>query len=205
MAEPGDRSVDRLRLAKQSIRKQVLAARAAVDPAERERLSAVITSSLIELPQLQRARCALAYLSFGHEFSTERLIAWLDTRGCALVLPRIDRAAHRLELYHVRDTAVDTLSGVWGIREPDPSRCAPADIDAIDVIIVPGVAFTQAGDRLGYGGGYYDELLARWQRPPPRIAAAFDLQIVSELPTSALDQPVDVIVTQRAQFRRPES
>ena len=104
----------------------------------------------------------------------------------------------------MRDTAEDTLSGVWGIPEPDPGRCAPADIDAIDVIIVPGVAFTQAGDRLGYGGGYYDELLARWQRPPPRIAAAFDLQIVSELPTSALDQPVDVIVTQRAQFRRSE-
>jgi 5-formyltetrahydrofolate cyclo-ligase len=204
MTEPGDRSVDRLRLAKQSIRKQILAARAALDPAERVRLSAAISDSLIELPELQRARCALAYLSFGHEFSTERLIAWLDARGCTLVLPRIDRAAHRLELYHVHDPVVDTLSGVWGIREPDPTRCAPAAIDAIDVIIVPGVAFTLAGDRLGYGGGYYDELLARWQRPPPRIAAAFDLQIVGELPTTVLDQPVDVIVTQSVQFRRPE-
>lgn len=147
----------------------------------------------------------LAYLSFGQEVSTAGVITWLQGRGCALVLPRIDRAAHRLELYRVRDTTLDTVPGVWGIREPDPSRCPPADLNDIELIIVPGVAFTPAGDRLGYGGGYYDELLARWQRPPPRVAAAFDLQVVGELPIASHDQPVDVIVTPSALFRRPES
>ena len=145
----------------------------------------------------------LAYLSFGHELSTAGLIIGLQERGRALVLPRIDRAAHRLELYRVRDTTIDTVPGVWGIREPDPSRCPPADLDEIELIVVPGVAFTPMGERLGYGGGYYDELLARWQRPPPRIAPAFDLQVVGELPTTPHDQPVDVIVTQSALFRRP--
>ena len=102
------------------------------------------------------------------------------------MLPRIDRAAHRLDLYRVHDAGAWTRSpGVWGIREPDPQRCARPISDEIDLIIVPGVAFTPAGARLGYGGGYYDELLSRWQHPPLRIAPAFDLQIVPELPTDA--------------------
>jgi 5-formyltetrahydrofolate cyclo-ligase len=205
MAGLGDQGVDQLRLAKQAIRKRVLAARAAIDVRERERISAVVTSTLIELAELQGASCVLAYLSFGDELSTDGLIAALQERDRALVLPRINRAAHRLELYRVRDTAADTMPGVWGIREPDPSRCPPATLDEIELIVVPGVAFTPAGDRLGYGGGYYDELLTRWQRPPPRVALAFDVQLVDELPTSARDQPVDVIVTQSALFRRPRS
>jgi len=202
MAGLEDQGVDQLRLAKQAIRKQVLAARAAVDARERERISAVVTSALIGIAELQGASCVLAYLSFGDELSTDGLIAALQERDRALVLPRINRAAHRLELYRVRDIAADTMPGIWGIREPDPVRCPPADLDEIELIIVPGVAFTPAGDRLGYGGGYYDELLSRWQTPPSRVVAAFDLQVVGELPTTPHDRPVDVIVTQSALYRR---
>jgi 5-formyltetrahydrofolate cyclo-ligase len=202
MTGPAEQSTDRLRLAKQALRKQILDARAAVPASERERLSAVITTRLLDLPEVQRAQSALAYLSFGNELSTQGLISALQDRNCALVLPRVDRAAHRLELYRVRDIAADTTPGVWGIKEPDPKRCAPAGLDEIELIVVPGVAFTRAGDRLGYGGGYYDELLSRWRAPPLRIAAAFDLQIAGDLPTAPHDQAVDVIVTQSALYRR---
>jgi len=196
---PADDNVD-LRPAKQALRRQIVAERAALDAHERERLSGLITSRLLQLPELERARCVLGYLSFGHEFSTERLVASLRERDVAVVLPRIDRAAHRLDLYRVQDISLDTTPGVWGIREPDPQRCSPAQADEIDVIVVPGVAFTKAGARLGYGGGYYDELLSRWQHPPRLIAPAFELQIVPELPTTSRDWPVDVVVTETAVY-----
>lgn len=202
MTGPGDDGADRSRLEKQAIRKQILGAREAVDAAERERLSAVIASRLSALPELEHVRCVLAYLSFGHELSLATLIAGLQRRRCTVVLPRIDRAARRLELYRVEDVVGDTVRGVWGIREPDPGRCPRADQSDIDVVIAPGVAFTPAGDRLGYGGGYYDELLSRWQGAPPLLAGAFDLQIVAQLPVAPSDHAVDTIVTQSAVYRR---
>ena len=118
---PADDNVD-LRPAKQAVRRQILAARAALAAHERTRLSGLITSRLLSLPELERARCVLAYLSFGHELSTEALISSLRERDVALVLPRIERAAHRLDLYRVHDVGLDTTPGVWGIREPDPQR-----------------------------------------------------------------------------------
>ena len=187
-----------LRPAKQALRRQILAERAALSTHERARLSGLITARLLDLPELERARCVLAYLSFGHELSTAGLVAFLRERKVTVVLPRIERAAHRLDLYRVDDLSLDTTPGVWGIREPDPQRCRPAALNEIDLIVVPGVAFTTAGARLGYGGGYYDELLSRWEHPPLLIAPAFDLQVVPELPTTPDDRPVDVVITETA-------
>lgn len=194
---PADDNVD-LRFAKQVLRKQILAARAALAPVERERLSGLITSRLLHLPQIEHARCVLAYLSFGDELSTEVLLSSLQERNAVVVLPRIDRAAHRLDLYRVQDIALETAPGAWGIREPDPARCAVAQLEDIDLIVVPGVAFTPTGARLGYGGGYYDELLSRWQRSPLLIAPAFDLQVVPELPTTPHDRSVNIVLTESA-------
>jgi 5-formyltetrahydrofolate cyclo-ligase len=194
---PADDNID-LRPVKQALRRQILAERAALPTDERARLSGLITARLLNLPELARARCVLAYLSFGHELSTAGLISSLRERNVTVVLPRIERAAHRLDLYRVDDISVETTPGVWGIREPDPQRCRPAALNEIDLIVVPGVAFTAAGARLGYGGGYYDELLSRWQRPPLVIAPAFDLQVVPELPTTPHDRPVDAVITETA-------
>jgi 5-formyltetrahydrofolate cyclo-ligase len=197
---PADGNVD-LRAAKQALRKQILAARAVVPPEERARRSELISTRLLASPEIAAARCVLAYLSFGHELSTRGLVAQLLRRNIGLALPRIDKQAHRLELYRVSDLERDTVAGVWGIQEPDPGRCANVGIEEIDAIVVPGVAFTRAGDRLGYGGGYYDELLSRWQRSPPRLAAAFDLQIVEHVPTGPQDQRVDAVITESRQYR----
>jgi 5-formyltetrahydrofolate cyclo-ligase len=64
-------------------------------------------------------------------------------------------------------------------------------------MLVPGVAFTASGSRLGYGGGFYDRLLASFDRRVARIAAAFDLQMVDQLPEGPRDQRVDRVVTEK--------
>ena len=202
MTGPGESLVDPVRRAKQAIRKQILDARAALTPSQRADLSALITARLLDTPEVARAGCVLAYLAFGHELATAAFVSQLRERNVSTVLPRIDRATHRLQLYHVWDIASDTVPGVWGIREPDPARCVAADMGELDLIVVPGVAFTPAGERLGYGGGYYDELLSRSATLPPLIAPAFDLQVVSVLPTTPHDHRVDVVVTQSAMYRR---
>jgi 5-formyltetrahydrofolate cyclo-ligase len=191
-----------LRQQKQTRRKAILGQRAALDHSEHARLSHAITARLWSLPEFERAQCVLAYLSFGSEFDTVEFVGALQSRGCALVLPRIDLARRNLSLYRVSDPELDTVPGVWGIREPDPDRCPPADLAEIHAVLVPGVAFTSSGARLGYGGGFYDALIRDWRNRVPFIAAAFELQVVQELPLGPGDQLIDAVVTEAHIYRR---
>jgi 5-formyltetrahydrofolate cyclo-ligase len=110
------------------------------------------------------------------------------------LLPRINRAQRALELRHVTDLGADLVPGVWGIREP-AEHCPIISVSKVEFMLVPGVAFTASGARLGYGGGYYDRLLTSLDRRAVRIAAAFELQMVDFLPEGPQDQRVDHVVT----------
>ena len=202
MAEDSRPATDELRQHKQARRKEILSQRAALDPAEHARSSRDITASLLQLPEFARSRCVLAYLSFGSEFDTAEFVDALRSRGCTLVLPRIDLARRNLSLYRVGDPDVDTLPGVWGIREPDPQRCAQVGLEEINAVLVPGVAFTPDGGRLGYGGGFYDALIRDWHQRAPLVAAAFELQVVADLPLGPGDQLIDTVVTPGNIYRR---
>jgi 5-formyltetrahydrofolate cyclo-ligase len=116
------------------------------------------------------------------------------------VLPRINKARRRLELLQVTSIERDTDAGVWGIREAR-SNCPAVATDSVDLVIVPGLAFDPAGERIGYGGGYYDELLPRLAPRCWRIAPAFDVQIVALVPSAAHDQRVDLILTESAEYQ----
>jgi len=181
---------------KLALRRTVLARRDALPPAERAGFSRRITATLLSLPALAGARCVLAYLSFGSEFDTSELIAALRERGTVLVLPRVERDTRTLALHEVADLEADLAPGVWGIREPRPERCPRVPRERVDLVLAPGVAFTAQGGRLGYGGGFYDRLLGEWPQRPTVLAAAFDVQLLDELPLAAHDVPVDLVVTE---------
>ena len=182
---------------KAALRKQILAARDALSAATRREASAAITSQLLTLDAYRNARCVLAYMSFGSEFDTGALVADIFAAGKQLCLPRVDRATRRLVLHQVQDLARDLREGTWGIREPR-TECAPAELDRIDFVLLPGVAFTPRCERLGYGGGFYDRLIPQFAARPPLVAAAFGVQICDRVPLDANDQRVDVVVTESA-------
>ena len=83
----------------------------------------------------------------------------------------------------------------FGVPIPDINRCAKANPERMDLILVPGVAFDCAGNRLGFGKGYYDTFLP--QAPNAvKIALAYDFQIVEQLPAEPWDVPMDFIITE---------
>ena len=178
----------------------MLAARDAVDPVQRATANNTILDRVSALPAFVSARTVMAYAGFGSELDTAPLLAATLATGKTLILPRVDRAKRALRLFVVRDLVADLVAGVWGIREPTPARCAPADPDAVDFVLVPGVAFTPAGDRLGYGGGYYDGWIAALRRRPALIAAGYAMQVLPALPTDASDQRVDGVLTELARY-----
>ncbi|HEX9452641.1 MAG TPA: 5-formyltetrahydrofolate cyclo-ligase [Burkholderiales bacterium] len=184
------------RQAKAALRQAILARRDAADVATRSRNSQTITQKLCALPEYRAADVVAAYASFGSELDTSEFLVRILADGKQLVLPRINRAQRVLELRQVDDLDADLVAGVWGIREP-AERCAILSPSAVEFMLVPGVAFTASGARLGYGGGFYDRLLASFDRRVARIAAAFDLQMVDQLPEGPRDQRVDRVITEK--------
>ena len=89
----------------------------------------------------------------------------------------------------------DLQRGQMNVWEPKP-HCSPVDFAALDLILVPGLAFTREGARLGRGGGYYDRLLAHPACRAQRVGIAYDLQIVHAIPVEDHDQRVHQIITE---------
>lgn len=92
-------------------------------------------------------------------------------------------------------SADDLKRGAMNVWEPQ-AHCMPVQVAELDVILVPGLAFTRQGARLGRGGGYYDRLLAQPECRARRLAVAFDVQIIDDIPCEAHDQRVAQIITE---------
>lgn len=184
-----------IRQEKVALRQAVLARRDAADAGSRSRNSRIITKKLCAQPGYRAASVVAAYASFGSEFDTAEFLARILADGKQLLLPRINRDMRALELRHVVDPDADLIAGVWGIREP-ALRCPVISPIAVQFMLVPGVAFTSAGARLGYGGGYYDGLMFELGPRVARVAAAFTLQMVDKLPEGPRDRRVDRVITE---------
>jgi len=183
---------------KQSARKTILAQREQLLAETRAAHSAAIIARLLQLPEYSEANAVLGYMNFGAEFASELWVAQALADGKRLALPKVNRHTNRLDLYWVEDPENQLTAGLWGIREPVVERCERvADLHELEFALLPGVAFTRDGARLGYGGGYYDKLLAGMAQRPILAAAAFALQMVETLPQEANDVKVEWVVTEQ--------
>lgn len=116
----------------------------------------------------------------------------LMAQGACLACFQIDSG----ELHPRQIKSMDDLQrGQMNVWEPK-SHCQSVEISSLDVILVPGLAFTHEGHRLGRGGGYYDRLLAHPSCRAQRIGIVYDLQIVDSIPCEPHDQRVHQIITE---------
>jgi 5-formyltetrahydrofolate cyclo-ligase len=183
---------------KQSLRQSIIATRLAVAPEERLRLSYHIATLISELESYQEAATVLGYMNFGAEFAAEIFVARALAEGKQVLLPKVNQNTKQLDLYHVTDLARDVAPGSWNIREPIIERCKLVeDLTIVDFILLPGVAFGIDGARLGYGGGFYDKLLARMPHQPTLVAAAYALQVVKSIPQENTDRKVTWLITEQ--------
>ena len=187
---------------KQTLRKRTLALREQLSLDQRAVHSAAITNRLLQLPQYQQAKAVLGYMNFGAEFASELWVQRVLADGKKLALPRVNRYTMQLDLYWVDDFENQLAAGMWGIREPIVERCERVStIFEVEFALLPGVAFTRDGGRLGYGGGFYDKLLAQLQDVnktprPSLVAAAFAIQVVPNVPLETTDVKVEWLVTE---------
>jgi len=182
---------------KRSVRRQALADRRR--QADKGLLSERICESLAATPEYTRAATVMLYVDFRSEVRTRSLLSYAWRQAKRVVVPRC--AGRELELYRI-DGLDELAEGTYGILEPDAAtrrlagrRMQP---DALDLVVVPGVAFDRRGGRLGFGKGYYDRLLASVRADCALIGLAFECQLFPQVPMQPHDVCVHKVITERA-------
>ncbi len=187
---------------KQAIRQRIIVDREQLPVTLRAQFSSGISQRILHMPVYQAARTVLGYMSFGAEFVSDSLMQQVLADGKQLLLPKVNLATKELDLYRVTDLQHDLAPGLWGIREPLLEQCVRVDtLEEVDFALLPGVAFGRDGARLGYGGGFYDKLLARINdgdgaHRPALVAAAYTIQMVAGIPQEDTDRKVEWLVTE---------
>lgn len=179
-----------LTMKKQKIRERILAQRRSLDPVAYSEMSRLAQNRLILTPAFQRADRLALYSPIRREVATGDMFLAARSAGKSVFYPRV--AGENLEFVAVL-SCDDLKTGAFGVAEPLDGDTTP--IADLDLIVVPGVAFSLNGFRIGYGRGFYDRQLV--QKPPSTVTVGmcFDFQMVEQLPTEEHDQPLDYIVT----------
>jgi len=157
---------------------------------------------LFEQPEYVKAEAMMVFLSLTTELDTSPLVlrAWQDRKR--VLAPKVSWNQRRMLPIEFRSLTEDLTVSSMGIREPVTG--IPFPISLIDLVIVPGVAFDEHGNRLGRGRGFFDRFLAHAEFKGIACALALESQVTSTIPVGPLDRQVDMLVTDE-QVRRFKS
>lgn len=196
---PEDLSDAELSRAKSILRLKARAARRSVLPELRTAYAYAIAERALGIPDVADASAVMVYGASPEEADVSVLEFALRERGIRIAYPRV--AGSRELTLHWIAAGSELVAGAFGLREP--AITAPrAHLAELSALIVPGIAFDPKGNRLGFGGGYYDTLLSTGETLPLTVGVAYDEQIVAEVPHHDHDQPMDMVVTPTRTFRR---
>ena len=182
---------------KVATRKRLLAQRRKLDPAEALRRSESIHAQLWLLSEFQNAGRIFTYISAkDNEADTHNVILALLEEGREVACPCT--APDRSIAWRQIESESDLVTARYGIPEPHAS-CPILIPNPRSIVLVPGIAFSRNGDRIGYGAGYFDRFLA--ESEGISIGLGYDFQIVDRIPSEPHDVPVHMVVTESAIYR----
>jgi len=179
---------------KKTIRAQAVRRRDLLSPEKRSEKDIFIRQKLFRLSEFKTARSIFLYVSFKSEVETYTIIAEALRKGKKVIVPKVNPIDNVLILYDLRSIS-ELEKGYMGIAEPRLGQDRVVALNTVDLVVAPGTAFDRTGKRLGYGGGYYDRLLAGICNIPV-IALAYSEQILDKIPAEDHDVNVDIIVTE---------
>ena len=179
---------------KEELRERFKELRAALDPSLVREKSLRIKENLLQLPEFQEARVVAIYLPKpgSGEVDTSPLLDQMNVKK--FLAPVV--LGERIEFSPLQNPP-ELEPGPFGI--PQPKSRDFFQPSQIDLVLVPGICFDPSGRRLGYGKGYYDRFLKRLRKENPKARAvglAYSFQVLKEIPESANDEKVDIIVTE---------
>lgn len=160
--------------------------------AGRAEKSRTLCQHLAAHPAYRAAKTVALFDAMAAEPQVEMLWSLAPRR---FLYPRVDGT--ELLLHEVESPeALIAASAAARYREPALNSAAILPPDQVDLVVVPGLAFTRAGYRLGRGGGHYDRLLARLRPGAGKLGVCFEVQLADELPVEAHDMRMSAVVTE---------
>lgn len=180
---------------KKNLRRGVLEKRLRLAPARVRELSEIIEERLLKTSFWPESGHVGLYSSIQNEVETITIFQQAIEKGLHVYFPRVEGGIW----YYEVNGPEDLQRGAWGVLEP-VMDCEPLPDDAsLDLLIVPGVVFSEDCFRVGYGRGLYDKFLPR---APMKMAMglAYELQMVKSFPTDPWDVRLDAVVTERCTY-----
>ena len=185
---------------KERLRKRVLAMRMGLDRDQAKVSGQAILERVLGLEAYRRAKLVHTYVSSKeNEVDTRALICTCLAQGKRVAVPVVMPGTKTLS-HALIDDLDQLVVGPWGLAQPDPATATWLPAAArIDLIVVPGLAFDRRGQRIGWGGGYYDRFLAQVQTV--KIGLCYDELVLDCIPGEPHDIPVDMVVAETAIYR----
>jgi 5-formyltetrahydrofolate cyclo-ligase len=186
-------------LNKSEIRKQLRQKLDAMEAPQRHAKSTAACALFAATPEFSAARVVMLYLSSATEVDTAPLALRAWQAGKQVVVPKVSWDQRRMLPVEITSLTTGITTTGPGVREPITGK--PVPVEFIDLVVVPGLGFTDTGFRIGRGMGFYDRFLALPDYVGLSCGLAFDEQIVPNLPILDHDIPLSMLVTDR-QVRR---
>ncbi len=188
------------------LRQRMRAQRRALSAAERRQRSERACQALARQQVFQRAQRIACFLPNDGEPDPTPLITLAWSLGKAVYLPLLSEVRHDHLQFAPFTPDTPLVENRFGIPEPRASQRRMLPARCLDLVLTPLVAFDEAGNRLGMGGGYYDRSFAflryrRFWRKPRLVGMAFTFQRVAALPAQAWDVPLYAVVTEEGFMR----
>lgn len=178
---------------KKELRQRIRAVLAGIAPEEVAAKSQRACQLLFQQQEFTKSEVLMVFLSLPAEIDTSPIVlrAWQERKR--VLAPKVSWNQRRMLPIEIRSMTDDLTVSTMGIREPVSG--IPIPIAIIDLVIVPGLAFDEYGNRLGRGRGFYDRFLAHPEFQGVSCALGFEEQMVPNVPVGPLDKPVDMVVT----------
>ena len=178
---------------KKSIRQSIKRATQGLSVEETRRQRDSVNAALREIINCRKPSVVALFSPLPDEVDITPVIEYLvEQNQCLVVLPRVDVGAEKptMEFFEYQPDALSV--GAYGIREPEGAKPCPAE--SIDLMVVPAVAYTRHGERLGRGKGFYDCYLSREGFRAYTVGVCYSHQLLDSLPTEPHDCRVDDVV-----------
>jgi len=190
-----------MQLEKKQLRTLLRGRRRSLSATEVTKKSRLVAQQIFSFPLFHQASVIVLYNADENEVVTEAIWREALVRGKTVYYPRItaDRGNLEFVLRHPEDILI---SGTFGILIPPGSEIL-SGLQPTDVVFTPGVGFDEQGHRLGRGKGYYDRAFRGVLAGALRVALAYELQVVPEIPTGSGDEHVHWIVTESRLIKCP--
>ena len=186
-----------LKLDKEYIRSTMLRHRNSLSREEVINLSCKIELNLFSWENFLSCDHILYYRSFGNEVMTDTMINRSLGLRKKVYVPRILKREGKLEICEIENLEKKFVLNSLGIPEPYGINVKTVSPGKIDAVVTPGLAFDRSGNRIGFGGGYYDKLFVELPNQSLRIGVAYDFQRVESLYQDPWDKKVHKLITEK--------